>query len=72
MNDLSFASTETKYIKVKTQTQNNIVIFGIYFFKKVILLFWLLEKQMTEIRVFTKKSAVFFCQIISKKAKIII
>jgi len=27
-NDLSFASTETKYIKLKTKTQNNIVIFG--------------------------------------------
>ena len=28
--DLSFASTETKYIKVKTKTQNNIVILGIF------------------------------------------
>ena len=28
--DLSVASTETKYIKLKTKTQNNIVIFGIF------------------------------------------
>ena len=28
--DLSFASTETKYIKLKTKTQNNIVISGIF------------------------------------------
>ena len=28
--DLSFASTETKYIKLKTKTQSNIVIFGIF------------------------------------------
>ena len=28
--DLSFASTETKYIKLKTKTQNNIVIFGFF------------------------------------------
>ena len=28
--DLSFASTETKYIKLKTKPQNNIVIFGIF------------------------------------------
>ena len=33
INDLSFASTETKYIKLKTKTQNNIVIFG-FFSKK--------------------------------------
>ena len=26
--DLSVASTETKYVKLKTKTQNNIVIFG--------------------------------------------
>ena len=38
--DLSFASTETKYIKLKTKTQNNIVISG-FFHKKIILLFWL-------------------------------
>ena len=31
--DLSVASTETKYIKLKTKTQNNIVIFG-FFSKK--------------------------------------
>ena len=28
--DLSVASTETKYIKLKTKTQKNIVIFGIF------------------------------------------
>ena len=28
--DLSVGSTETKYIKLKTKTQNNIVIFGIF------------------------------------------
>ena len=32
--DLSFASTETKFIKPKTKTQNNIVIFG-FFLKKL-------------------------------------
>ena len=42
-NDLSFASTETKFIKPKTKTQNNIVIFG-FFHKKIILLFWLFLK----------------------------
>ena len=31
--DLSFASTETKFIKPKTKTQNDIVIFG--FFLKI-------------------------------------
>ena len=41
--DLSFASTETKFIKPKTKTQNNIVIFG-FFHKKIILLFWLFLK----------------------------
>ena len=30
MYDLSIGSTETKYIKLKTKTQNNIVIFGIF------------------------------------------
>ena len=43
INDLSFASTETKFIKPKTKTQNNIVIFG-FFHKKMILSFWLLLK----------------------------
>ena len=28
--DLSIASTETKYIKLKTKTQNNIVIFAFF------------------------------------------
>ena len=28
--DLSIGSTETKFIKLKTKTQNNIVIFGIF------------------------------------------
>ena len=41
--DLSFASTETKFIKPKTKTQNNIIIFG-FFHKKIILLFWLFLK----------------------------
>ena len=44
INDLSFASTETKFIKPKTKTQNNIVIFG-FFHKKNILLFWLFLKK---------------------------
>ena len=43
-NDLSFASTETKFIKPKTKTQNNIVIFG-FFHKKIKLLFWLFLKK---------------------------
>ena len=43
INDLSFASTETKFIKPKTKTQNNIVIFR-FFHKKIILLFWLFLK----------------------------
>ena len=42
--DLSFASTETKFIKPKTKTQNNIVIFG-FFHKKIMLLFWLFLKK---------------------------
>ena len=36
--DLSFASTETKYIKLKTKTQNNIVIFGIFHKNYIIFL----------------------------------
>ena len=56
-NDLSFASTETKFIKPKTKTQNNIVIFGFFHKKKciIILAFW---KNLTKQPVFTKKSAV--------------
>ena len=42
-NDLSFASTETKFKNPITQTQNNIVIFG-FFHKKMILSFWLFLK----------------------------
>ena len=40
--DLSVGSTETKYIKLKTKTQNNIVIFGFFFLKNdsVILTFF--------------------------------
>ena len=41
--DLSFASTETKFKIPTTKTQNNIVIFG-FFHKKMILLFWLFLK----------------------------
>ena len=41
--DLSFASTETKFINPKTKTQNNIVIYG-FFLRKIILLFWLFLK----------------------------
>ena len=41
--DLSFASTETKFIKPKTKTQNNIVMFG--FFHKKKILFWLFLKK---------------------------
>ena len=42
-NDLSFASTETKFKNPITKTQNNIVIFG-FFHKKMILSFWLFLK----------------------------
>ena len=55
--DLSFASTETKYIKLKTKTQNNIVIFGI-FHKKWYYYFGFFWNNLTKIPVFTKKSAV--------------
>ena len=40
INDLSFASTETKFIKPKTKTQNNIVIFGFFQKKNIILAFF--------------------------------
>ena len=55
--DLSVGSTETKYIKLKTKTQNNIVIYGI-FSKKWYCYFGFFWKNLTEIWVFTKKSAV--------------
>ena len=42
-NDVSFASTETKFKNPITKTQNNIVIFG-FFHKKMILSFWLFLK----------------------------
>ena len=40
----SIGETKTKYVKLKTKTQNNIVIFG-FFHKKIMLLFWLFLKQ---------------------------
>ena len=54
---LSVGSTVTKYIRLKTKTQNNIGIFGVFQKSDVVILafFW---KNLTEIRVFTKKSAV--------------
>ena len=52
--DLSVASTETKYIKLKTKTQNNIVIFGI-FHKKLYYYFGFFWNNLTKIPVFTKK-----------------
>ena len=36
--DLSFASTETKFIKPKTKTQNNVVIFGFFHKKNYIII----------------------------------
>ena len=56
-NDLSFASTETKYKKPKTKAQNNIVTFGI-FHKKGYFYFGFFWNNLTKITVFTKKSAV--------------
>ena len=56
-NDLSVVSTETKYIKLKTKTQNNIVIFGI-FHKKIYYYFGFSWNNLTKKPVFTKKSAV--------------
>ena len=44
MNVLFIGKTETKYIKLKSKTQNNIVIFEI-FHKTIVLLFWLFLKQ---------------------------
>ena len=46
--DLSFASTETKYIKLKTKAQNNIGIFG-FFLKNYIVILAFFEKNLTEI-----------------------
>ena len=37
-NDLSFASTETNYIKPKTKTKNNIVIFRFFHKKNYIII----------------------------------
>ena len=51
---LNFASFETKYIKLKTQTQNNIDIFGI-FHKKSYYYFGFFWNNLTKIPVFTKK-----------------
>ena len=36
--DLSVASTETKYIKLKNKTQNDIFIFGIFHKNYIIIL----------------------------------
>ena len=44
INDLSFASTEAKFIKPKTKTQNNIVIFGFFHKKKCIIILAFFEK----------------------------
>ena len=51
-NDLSFASTETKYIKLKTKTQNNIFGFSskkwfviLAFFEKIWLKYEYLQKN---------------------------
>ena len=54
--DLSIGSTVTKYIKPNTKTQNNIIISWI-FLKKWFCYFGLFWNKMTEIQVFTKKSA---------------
>ena len=53
LNDLSVGLTETKYIKLKTKTQNNIVTFG-FFLKSYIVILAFFEKFLTEIPVFTK------------------
>ena len=54
--DLSIGSTETKYIKPNTKTENNIVISWI-FHKKWYCYFGFFWKNLTQIQVFTKKSA---------------
>ena len=54
--DQSIGSTETKYIKPNTKTQKNIVISRI-FHKKWFCYFAFFWKNLTEIQVFTKKSA---------------
>ena len=48
--DLFVGSTETKYMKLKTKTQKNIVIFGISS-KKLYCYFGFFWKNLTEIRV---------------------
>ena len=57
--DLSVGSTETKYIKLKIKTKNNIVIFG-FFSKKRYCYFGFFWKDLTEIRVFKKISSFSF------------
>ena len=52
--DLSVGPTETKYIKLKIKTQNNIVILGI-FHKKWYYYFGFFWNNLTKIPVFTKK-----------------
>ena len=70
--DLSFASTETKYTKLKTKTQNNIVIFGI-FHKKLYYYFGFFWNNLTKKPVFTKKLfwvlVIGFLNLVSVDAK---
>ena len=59
--DQSIGSTEPKYIKPNTKTQNNIVVSWI-FHKKWFCYFGFFEIKLTEIQVFTKKISWFvFC-----------
>ena len=62
--DQSIGSTETKYIKPNTKTQNNIVISWI-FHKKWFCYFGFFWKKLTEIRVFTKKISGFSFWLLS-------
>ena len=57
--DPSVGPTETKYIKLKIKTKNNIVIFG-FFSKKRYCYFGFFLKDLTEIRVFKKISSFSF------------
>ena len=56
--DLSIGSTETKYIQLKNKTQNNIVIFGIFSKKNIVILFLFFEKIWPKYKCVQKKSAV--------------
>ena len=57
--DLSVASTETKYIKLKNKTQNDIFIFGI-FHKNYIIILAFFEMIWLKYKYLQKKSAVLF------------